>query len=155
MPSAATARAPSRPPSSSPIATSFARSASYVPANGFAITAIAHALRVGGSTGRPISSCVSSTPTTILRILAWVMMPSCTQSILFCLRRYDQRTPLQYQHGALDQAGRDQALGFASPARERPVDRACREIADRDSDRQIAEIAVVALARRRRAANRR
>ena len=74
MPSAATALFESNSPSSSPIAISGLRSSTYRPANGFSITAMAAARRVGGVTGRPISVSVSSTTVTILRMTA--LMPS-------------------------------------------------------------------------------
>src|SRR5579864_7066944 len=72
MPSAATARAVSSSPSSSPMAINSERSSTYFPAHGFSITATAAAFRVGGEISRSISRCVSSTYTAILRIFAFI-----------------------------------------------------------------------------------
>ncbi len=50
------------------------RSSTYLPANGFSITAIAAARRVDGVTACPISSRVSSTTVTILRMIALIVV---------------------------------------------------------------------------------
>src|SRR5207248_7963223 len=48
----------------------------YLPANGFSITAMAAARLVGGAMVFPISRCVSSTTVTILRITALILSAS-------------------------------------------------------------------------------
>src|SRR2546421_1663117 len=60
-------------PKLSPIAIKGERSSTYLPANGFSITAIAAARRVGGATVCPISRYVSSTTVTILRMTALIV----------------------------------------------------------------------------------
>src|SRR3989338_1933199 len=83
MPSACTHLAPSRPPSSSPMAISSSRFSTYLPANGLAITAMASARRVGGLTACPISIRVSSTWTMIFLILTVMLC------VLACCRCVD------------------------------------------------------------------
>ena len=72
---AATARSASNAPSFSPMSMSSERSSTYRPAAGLAMTAIAAARRVGGSTGRPISERVSSTMVTSLRMSGAIALP--------------------------------------------------------------------------------
>src|SRR5882672_2492847 len=72
MPSAATARWVRSSPSSSPMSIRSVRSSTYLPANGFSITATAAARRVGGVIARPISVWVSSTKVAILRMQGFI-----------------------------------------------------------------------------------
>src|ERR1700694_2532217 len=73
MPSAATAFFESKSPSSSPMAIKGERSSTYLPANGFSITAMAAARLVGGATVCPLSRYVSPATVTILRITALIV----------------------------------------------------------------------------------
>src|ERR1700694_2500098 len=163
MPSAATAFFESKSPSSSPMAIKGERSSPYLPANGFSITAMAAARRVGGATVCPISIYVSSTTVTILRMTALIVVrPRALISVISSMhrafhcaldrpfrsgylersRRHRDHLAMQPQCGAVDQSRSEQFSRAIGPSFERILNFTTGQLANAAADQARAEIAV-------------